>query len=379
MNKSRGIKALDKLFNPRTNMDSKFRSLLFDKIREYCTSQDNLTFFGSVFSKVDAGYNTFDFCDNYSQVNQRISDIVKIEAWQDLERSEILDSFRKSNYLREYEVYLLLLAIDLSNFIVNGDWQYSEINIYSYYSYVIVFASELNLRIMNRKESLDCVVNEIKPLIKFYKKERLYEYFLQHFNSIDWYVTATIRLSREYLRYCKVNSNYQFGENISNKSYIDIPDIIVMREEMLTMLVSRIRELFLNKSDKKHSSAFSYIIKISNLVDIKINKKQLSKKFEDLSNYYKDYLNIFKIKRNKENFHITTYMPSNVFKENTIQSETTINIPEVFDILDAYVNIYENYRQIVINTLSLSRPTLPKRAKIRKTKMGDLYLKYTIK
>jgi hypothetical protein len=371
-------KGLEKLLNPRRIMDSDFRSLLFGKITEFCSSPNELAFFNSINSKVKDTYFLFDFSNNYSQVKQRISDVISVE-WQNLERLEILNIIQKSTNIKENEKYLLLLSIDLSDFIINGNWQCSEIDITSHHSYVIVFTSELNKILSDRSVNLSTIVDDVKPLIIFYKKERLLECFLKHFNSIDWYVNATIRLSREFLRYSKINSKYQLRQEISEKSHIEDADIGVMKDEMLTMLMSRIRELFLDKSNENHSSAFSYIIKNTRCVGVKINKKQFTNRLESISNHYKDELRIFSIKRNKENFHITTYEPTIVIKENTIQSETTINIPKVYEILDAFVDIYEDYRQIVIKDLSLPNLALPKRVKIKKTKLGDLYLKYTYK
>ena len=68
-----------------------------------------------------------------------------------------------------------------------------------------------------------------------------------------------------------------------------------------------------------------------------------------------------------------------MFRDNVIQSETTLSIANAYEILDTFVNLYEEYRKIIISSLSLSRPSLPKRAKIKKAKLGDLYLKYTYK
>lgn len=376
MNRTINGQGLEKLINPRRNMDPNFRSLLFGKITELCSSLDELAFFNSVNPKINDGYFLFDFSDNYSQVKERISEVLRVE-WHNLERSEVLDILRKSTIIRENEVYLLLLSVDLSEFIINGMWQYSEIDISSHYSHVIVFTSELNKRLRNRNENLNTIVDDVKPLVTFYKKERLLEFFLEHFNSIDWYVGATVRLSRELLRYSKNNKKYRFRQKTSEKSHIVAADIIIMQDEILTMLISRIRELFMTKSDERHSSAFSYIIKITALVNIRLKKKQFADKLDAISNCYKDELKIFSIKRNKENFHITTYSPTIVFKDNTIQSETTVNIPKVYEILDAFVDIYEYYRQIIIGALALSRPELPKRVMIKKAKLGDLYLKYT--
>lgn len=378
MDRTLNSRGLEKLLNPRRNMDSDFRSRLFGKIIEFCSSHNELAFFNSINSKVKDTYFLFDFSDTYSQVKQRISDVISVE-WQDLERLEILEIIRKSTNIKENEKYLLLLSIDLSDFIINGNWQYSEIDISSHYSYVIVFTSELNKILSNRSVSLSTIVDDIKPLITFYKKERLLECFLKHFNSINWYVHVTIRLSRELLRYSKTNSKYQVRQKISEKSHIEAADIGVMKDEMLTMLMSRIRELFLNKSDENHSSAFSYIIKSTRCVAVKFKKKQFTGRLELVSNRYKDELKIFSIKRNKENFHITTYEPTIVIKQNTIQSETNVNITKVYEILDAFVDIYEDYREIVIKDLSLPNLALPKRVKIKKTKPGDLYLKYTYK
>ena len=170
------------------------------------------------------------------------------------------------------------------------------------------------------------------------------------------------------MRYSRINSKHIWVKNKSEKSHIDSADLIVMQDEMLAMLISRIRELIMNRTDEKHSSAFSYIIKITTLVDPKFKKKHFTEKLESILDYYKDELKIFSIKRNKENFHITTYSPTIVFKENTIQSETTVNIPKVYEILDAFVDVYENYRQIIIGKLGLSRPDLPKRVMIKKAK-----------
>lgn len=368
---------LSELLNPRRNMDSKFRSLLFEKISEYCTSNNELDFFEWINSKVKGTYYLIDFLDNYTRALDRISNILKTNEWYKLERSEILDFLRRSNSIKENEIYVILLAIDLSTFKINGNWQYSTIDINSYYPYVIVLAAELNIRLSDYNKSLSSIVDDIKPLVTFYKKERLLEFFLEHFNSIDWYISSTIRLSREFLRYSKVNSKYLFYQKITEKSYIDNSDIIIMQDEMLAMLISRIRELFLTKSDERHSSAFSYIIKITNLVDIKFKKKHFNKMLQSILDCYKDELEIYSIKRNKENFHITTYKPATVFRGSVIQSETTLSIPKVYEILDTFINLYEDYRQIIIKGLSLSRPSLPNRAKIKKGKLGDLYLKYT--
>ncbi len=377
MNRSVYNKGLGELLNPRINMDSKFRSRLFDKIREFCLSSNTLEFYNSIKLRVEDGYYLTDFDNNYAQVKERVADKIQSEKWNDLERSEILDFFRKSKNIKENEVFLLLLCFDLSNFIINGNWQYSEIDINSNYSYVLVFASELNKMLCDRDLSLDSIRDRIKPLIIFYERERLLEYFLEHFNSIDWYVSATIRLSREFLRYSKVNNEYKFTQRKPEEFDIEVGDIIVMEDEMLSVLVSRVRELFLNKSDEEHSSAFSYIIKITGLIDRSFKKKLFTDKLETIRSCFKDELNIFSIKRNKENFHLTIYTPNIVFKKNVIQSETTINIPKVYEILDAFVDVYEEYRVKVISTLSLSKPGLPKRVKIEKAKLGDLYLKYT--
>ncbi|MBI9010171.1 MAG: hypothetical protein JEZ05_09125 [Tenericutes bacterium] len=377
MDKNEDNERLSKLLNPRTNMNSKFRSCLFDKITEYCLSLDTSEFFSSIRSSVESGYFMVDFIDNYTMIKERVSNKIKSEEWNDLERSEILDFFRKSKYIKESEVYVLLLCFDLSNFIINGNWQHSDIDMNSYYSYVLVLASELNKMLCDRNLSIDSISGNIEVLITFYKKERLLEYFLEHFNSIDWYVSATIRLSREFLRYLKINSKYKFKLIKPEESNIEVADIIVMEDEMLSMLVSKVRELFLNKSDKKHSSAFSYIIKITRLIDRSFKKKVFTDKLENITRIFQGELNIFSTKRNKENFHLTTYTPNIVFKKNVIQSETTINIPKVYEILDAFVDIYEEYREKVISTLSLSRKGLPKRVKIHKAELGDLYLKYT--
>ncbi|WP_264229686.1 hypothetical protein [Acholeplasma laidlawii] len=321
----------------------------------------------------------FDFEDNYSQVKDRVSNSINSNDWCDKERLEMHDILRKSGKIEENEVYLFLLSVDLSEFILRGNWHFSEIDINSEYRYILVFASELNKLIKDKNENPISICNRIQPLIKFYKKERQLEFFLDNFYSIEWYVTATIRISRELLRYSKINSKYKLGYKEPKTNLFDKGDIIVAEDEMLAVLVSRIRELLLNKSDEKHSSSFTYILKITTLIDREFKKSRFNEKIEDIRNQYKEYLDVFSIKRNKENFHITSYKSSVVVRNKVIQSETTINIPMVYEILDAFVDIYEDYRNNIINTLSLEIKDLPKRVKIKPTRIGDLYLRYSLK
>lgn len=372
-------KLFNELLNPRINMDNKFRTSLFNYIEKKCTSLETNDFFRSIKSKVEKGYHMFDFEDNYSQVKDRVSNSINSNDWHDKERLEMHDILRKSGKIKENEVYLFLLSVDLSDFILRGNWHFSEIDINSEYMYVLVFASELNKLIKDKNQSHISICDEIQPIIKFYKKERQKEVFLENFYSIEWYITATIRISRELLRYSKINSQYKLGYKETKTDLFDKGDIIVTEDELLTALISRIRELFLNKTDEKHSSAFTYILKITNLIDKKFKKSQFNQRIDYIRNQYKEYLNIFSIKRNKENFHITTYKSSLVFRNNVIQSETTINIPIVYEILDAFVDIYEDYRENIINNLLLDIKDLPKRVKIKPTKIGDLYLKYSLK
>ena len=358
-------------YNPRKRMNSEFRSFLLDEITRLCTLETN-PFFSLIRCKVETGYNLFDFLNVYSEVKQSFHSTSELSK---MERSELQEFFMKSNK-SEHEAYLIMLSIDLPNFVIEGNWQYSEIDITSRYPYVLVFASELNKRLSDETAIMSAFIDDMKPLIRFYKKEREKEYFLEHFNSIDWYTTRTIMLSREYLGYSKVNSKHIFGK-YKEKNYIDSGDIIVTQDDMLTILLSRVRELFLTKTNKKHSSAFSYIIKKTHYIGSRISKRQFINGLNEIHNIFKDDLKMFAIKRNKENFHITIFKPKIVFKNNTFQSETTIDIPKIYEILDSFVSLYEKYRETVIGVLSLSRQLLPRRAKIQKSKLGDLYIKYT--
>lgn len=408
----------DDSINPRKNMSKDLKKSIINEIKKNCSLSKGEDFFKLIKSKVDNGCYVYDFPENYLKVKQTISKTIyclmhknnhykifddfktAIDClWYEKNRSKMYNAFNKT-ISNEDERYLYLLTTDLSDFIINENMYNEKIDNNSFYKYVIVFISELNKLIIEEQKDIKSICNKIKPILDLYKKDRKKEYFLEHFNSLDCYISSTIRISRELLRYYKVNAQYQLPNKEDIIDEINALDIAVMKDEMLTALISRVRELYLNKTEHEDSVAFTYLIKITNTIDESFKRKNFNKRLTDITNKYNKQLKVFGIKRNKKNSHITTYKDSIVKKEKIIQKvdldsethepnligksikikkETTITIPEVYEILDAFVDVYLDYRNTIIDALDLPNDDLPKRAVIEPVNIRKLYFDYSLK